>query len=119
MRTCVPIVPNMISCISSTHLRLSNGKRLSLLLQQETRPYINGFALGCCDQSTTVSKCNHYSLMERDAHNERACEIHWKTTEKDKVGRCVRNVLPTISTIVRPLVKRPVGPAGKSIPLCG
>ncbi len=27
--------------------------------------------------------------------------------------------LPRRSTVVRPLVKRPVGPAGKSTPLCG
>jgi hypothetical protein len=87
MRTCVTIVPNMINYIYSSHLRLYNRKRLSLLmLQQETRPYINGFALGCCDQSTTVCNCDHNSLKERDPNNERACEIHWKTTEKYKVG---------------------------------
>jgi len=36
----------MINYIFSTHLQLSNGMRLSL--QQETRPYVGGFPLGCC-----------------------------------------------------------------------
>ncbi len=47
----------MINYIFSMHLQLSNGKKLSL--QQETRPYVSGFPLGCCD---------HSSLMERDLY---------------------------------------------------
>jgi hypothetical protein len=49
MKTCVPRVPNMINYIFSMHLQLSNGKKLSL--QQEIRPYVSGFPLGCCDHN--------------------------------------------------------------------
>jgi hypothetical protein len=44
-RTCVPNVPNMINYIFSTHLQL-------LYLQQEWRPYVSDFPLGCCDPNT-------------------------------------------------------------------
>jgi hypothetical protein len=46
------------------HLQLSNEK--PLLLQQETRPYVSGFPLGCCDHSYIECNCDHNSLMERD-----------------------------------------------------
>jgi hypothetical protein len=43
-------VLKVINHIFSTHLQLSNGKQLSL--EQETRPYVSGFTLGCCNHST-------------------------------------------------------------------
>ncbi len=56
----VPKVLNMINYIISPQLQVSNGKWMPL--QQETRPYVSGFPLGCCD---------HSSLMERD----RKCNV--------------------------------------------
>jgi hypothetical protein len=41
MRTCITRVPNMINYVFSMHVRLSNGKRVSM--QQETRPYVSDF----------------------------------------------------------------------------
>jgi hypothetical protein len=50
MRTCVPKGPNAINDIFSTHMQISNGNQL--YLQQETRPYVSGFPLGCSDHIT-------------------------------------------------------------------
>jgi hypothetical protein len=59
------LVPNTINYIFSPDLYLSNGKQL--FLQQETRPHVNGFPLGCCDHSTLCS-CDHSNLMEREPY---------------------------------------------------
>jgi len=40
----------MINYIFSPQLQLPNAKLL--FLQQETRPYVCGFPLGCCDHIT-------------------------------------------------------------------
>jgi len=51
---CVASILNMINYIFSIHLQLSNGKWLSL--QQETRHYVSGFPLGCCDHSILMER---------------------------------------------------------------
>ncbi len=48
--------PKVLKMIILKALAAFHWKKL-LSLQQETRPYVNGFPLGCCD---------HSSLMERD-----------------------------------------------------
>jgi hypothetical protein len=72
MRTCVPKVPNVINYIFSTHLQVSNGKQL--YLQQQTRPYVSGFPLGCCD---------HRSLMDwKDSLKVALCGSRHTTLKK-------------------------------------
>ncbi len=45
MKTCVPRVPKLHICTRVAALQM-------LSLQQEIRPYVNGFPLVCCDHST-------------------------------------------------------------------
>jgi hypothetical protein len=55
IRTCVPRVPNMINYMFfiTVVADFSNGKWLSI--QQETRPYIIGFPLGCLWSQLSIS----------------------------------------------------------------
>jgi hypothetical protein len=68
----------MINYIFSTHLQLSNGKRLSL--QQETRPYVGGFPLGCCDQSALCVVVITEALGERSLVTGRLKEVGCQKT---------------------------------------
>jgi len=49
MRTCVCRISNMPKYKFSMHLQIFNGMLPSL--QQEIRPYVNGFPSGCSDTS--------------------------------------------------------------------
>ncbi len=48
----------------ATQSNSPNGKPLSM--QQETRPYVNGFPLGCSITMHTVCSCDVSSLVDRD-----------------------------------------------------
>jgi hypothetical protein len=60
MKTCVPRVLNMINYIFPMHLEFSNENWLSL--QQETKPYVGGFPLGCGDHSYTLCECTFFTV---------------------------------------------------------
>jgi len=46
-------VANLLPYIFSMQLQPSNGKHM--FMQQETRPSVNSFQLGCCDQCGVIT----------------------------------------------------------------